>query len=344
MRSRLLLALLVFTALLEGSCFGPGAEEGTGDDAGGAADGQAFPEKKDAGARPADGGQPPDDGGLDTGTDIGVAADAGEDAGSLGGDTGDGGPDAGANGRFGTISLSYSEGPASRQGFASGAFYNSYTPGQGPGGSTQSPALDDCVVVQPATPCNPPECTPASYTLTTVGPITLTGLATGPLTLLPDAQTLFYYPGGDSTQATLPAASFKFASAYAVDGTGGNGYGAFSAALTAPPHLSLTTPSSCGAKLLLQDAPLEVRWSGTGGAPAWLSFMSVDTQYRAWTLFCQVANDGAFTIPLAYLEQLPADVSNQNLTLSKSANTTLDIPGMDTGFFTITVSSYLSCY
>ncbi|MBI5529122.1 MAG: hypothetical protein HY897_22575, partial [Deltaproteobacteria bacterium] len=333
--------LLVVILMFLFSCAGPGAEEGTGLDGGTGSDAEAFPEKKDGGGR--DGG--PKDQGSDSAegaADAGAVPDSSDIPDAAGGsdasfvDAGDAGADdAGTNERFGTISISYTEGPNYKQAYATGAFYDYYRAGVGPGGGWSSPDLDACVFVEPTTPCEPPECTPAEYGLTQVGAVEVAGFASGKVTLLPDPATLFYYPGGDPAKGTLPAAEFVFAGEYRLDAKGENGFGPFQAALVSPPHLSLVSPSSCGAKFIPQDSELDVVWSGTGGGPAWLTFMSVDAGYRAWSIFCQVSNDGQFVVPSALMEMLPKDVANQNLTLSKSANTAFGIPGMDKGFFTI---------
>lgn len=343
----------------QGDAGGPDAmSDGSYGDAA-AADSGTDASVQDAGAdaaledAAADGGVPQDSGAAD------AAVDAGTDAGPVDGAVQDGGQGDGGSedgsvkiSKFGFVNISFSEGVASSTGTSNGMFYGYYKPGKsGGGGGWIGPDLDDCVIVKPSEPCNPPDCTPPEYQLASVGDVKLSGFVSGPVTLqMCTSKTCYgyYYPEGDPSKAVIPSSEFNFDSEYGVDGDGSGEFGAFSTKLVAPKKLKLIKPVECGKPFLPTDSDLLVQWEGgAGGAPIYLTFRVVTfdgVQAKSWSAFCQVINDGEFTIKQKYMVQLPtADVINQQLDISKSVSSKFDIPGMDYGYFTFSVSSYLTC-
>jgi hypothetical protein len=305
-----------------------------------------------------------DDSGSDTGVnpDTGVY-DASVDSGMDGSSWDAGLPDVGAGdggtadgsvkiSKFGFVNISYSEGVKSSSGNVSGTFYGYYKPGKsGGGGGWVGPDLDDCVVVPPYEPCNPPDCTPPEYQLSNVGDVTITGFVSAPIKMQMSEKagsTGIYYPDGDPAKSSIQASEFSFDSEYSVAGQGSGEFGAFSAKLVAPKKLKLLDPTECGSPFLPTDSALIVKWEGgAGGLPIYLTFSTVayvGKVNKSWSVFCQVINDGEFTIKQKYMVQLPtANVVSQQVYISKSVSSKFDIPGMDYGYFSFSASSFLTC-
>jgi hypothetical protein len=89
---------------------------------------------------------------------------------------------------------------------------------------------------------------------------------------------------------------------YEIDAAGAD-LSAFHATIEMPADLNVTSPSI--AQTFHANGALDVQWSGGENASVWISVSTVAGQNYGYA-YCEVTNDGSFTVPANVMGQLPA--------------------------------------
>lgn len=145
-----------------------------------------------------------------------------------------------------------------------------------------------------AGPCQSGDTTPASSL--DAGTISITG-TTEPLTLVQEEPGDVYVAPESPTDVFVPGATLT------VTTTGGQ-VPAFTATVTAPQPLTITTPTTYS-----RAAPPTFTWgAGTGSSELWILLQSATTAAPGGIL-CRVPDTGSYTMTTAALALLPAGVT-----------------------------------
>lgn len=187
-----------------------------------------------------------------------------------------------------------------------------------------------CPVRDP--PIDGPRCAGTGLRGLGVGPLTLTGLPAGPITVSPGLSF-----GELSYTATLPAGSARPGTVQ-VEAAGGPEVGAFQASLTVPAPIEITTSLAPGT-VIPYDQPFRVAW--TGGSPdAVVRIQLISEDQPGTGTGCEAvvpANDGEYTISLRRLSGpdsplslpvLPRQTARVIITVTPRQATTFSAPGL----------------
>lgn len=143
----------------------------------------------------------------------------------------------------------------------------------------------DCYVGDP--PFDGPRCAGTGLRGLNLGPLTLTGLPAGPLTVNPGSSF-----GEIAYAATLPAGAIRPGTVQ-VQATGGPEVGPFRTTLAIPPPIQITTPLAPGT-VIPRWQPFRVTW--TGGSPdAWVSMklLIIDPIFPSRGIGCECTAVGS---------------------------------------------------
>lgn len=135
------------------------------------------------------------------------------------------------------------------------------------------------------------------YLYESAGTLTLAGGGIS-LDVVPEDQ------GGVLTYSDqLPTGQFTFGVDYGVTASG-DVFPAFSGVLEMTDQIVLTQPDPQG-MVQLGAGDLPVEWSGFDGSEAAIFMTFVDENTDGAVIVCTVQNDGAFTVPGSFMDQLP---------------------------------------
>lgn len=140
-----------------------------------------------------------------------------------------------------------------------------------------------------------------------IGPLEVSGFATGPMTFVADPQQSNGYIA-QGNNGTIPASSFAFDTTYEFGGEGDSeqGIGAFQGQVELGPELLLTSPPledgsgpfPLPAIAVDPEQDLVLAWSGSvDGGEVSLELTSADMGGTRGHIKCRVSDTGTFTIP-----------------------------------------------